>query len=105
MWSLGCIFHELVEKKPMFASDSEIDAIFKIFQFHGTPNQDTFPGLVDYKYFKTNFPRFKPTDPTTVFKNFKGDALDLLLQMITLNPAERISVKEALLHPYFDSLT
>jgi cyclin-dependent kinase 2 len=26
-----------MEKKPMFCGDSEIDQIFKIFQFHGTP--------------------------------------------------------------------
>lgn len=30
-WSVGCIFHELVEKKTLFMGDSEIDQIFKIF--------------------------------------------------------------------------
>ena len=37
IWSVGCIFAELIEKKPLFTGDSEIDQIFKIFQFHGTP--------------------------------------------------------------------
>lgn len=31
MWGLGCIFSEMVEKKPLFMGDSEIDQIFKIF--------------------------------------------------------------------------
>ena len=37
IWAIGCIFAELTEKKPLFCGDSEIDQIFKIFQFHGTP--------------------------------------------------------------------
>ena len=37
IWAVGCIFAELIEKKPLFTGDSEIDQIFKIFQFHGTP--------------------------------------------------------------------
>lgn len=40
IWAVGCIFAELIEKKPMFNGDSEIDQIFKIFQFHGTPTQN-----------------------------------------------------------------
>ncbi|EAR91242.1 cyclin-dependent kinase-like Serine/Threonine kinase family protein (macronuclear) [Tetrahymena thermophila SB210] len=105
MWSIGCVFYELMEKKPLFISDSEIEAIFKIFQFHGTPNSETFQGLEDYPYFKSTFPRFHAQDPFIVFKNLENDARDLLMQMIALNPLDRISVKQALLHPYFDSLT
>lgn len=37
IWAVGCIFAEMIEKKPLFSGDSEIDQIFKIFQFHGTP--------------------------------------------------------------------
>ncbi len=38
IWAVGCIFAELVEKHTLFNGDSEIDQIFKIFQFHGTPS-------------------------------------------------------------------
>ncbi len=30
-WSIGCIFAELAQKKPLFYGDSEIDQIFRIF--------------------------------------------------------------------------
>jgi cyclin-dependent kinase len=33
MWSIGCIFAEMVLKKPLFPGDSEIDEIFKIFKY------------------------------------------------------------------------
>lgn len=38
-------------------------------------------------------------------KNFDSVALDLFMKMVALDPAKRISVKEALKHPYFDDLS
>jgi len=32
MWSIGCIFAELVNRKPLWPGDSEIDEIFRIFR-------------------------------------------------------------------------
>ena len=43
--------------------------------------------------FKTTFPKFKGVDPKTRFKNFDPVALDLLLKLIVLDPAHRISMK------------
>jgi serine/threonine protein kinase len=33
IWSVGCIFAEMVNKAPLFPGDSEIDEIFKIFKY------------------------------------------------------------------------
>lgn len=32
VWSVGCIFAEMVNQKPLFPGDSEIDELFKIFR-------------------------------------------------------------------------
>ena len=40
----------------------------------------------------------------TVFKNFDKVGLDLLNQMICLDPAKRIPMKFAMNHPFFDDL-
>lgn len=32
MWSVGCIFSELVTRRPLFPGDSEIDQLFRIFR-------------------------------------------------------------------------
>ena len=32
IWSIGCIFVELVTKQPLFTGDSEIDQLYRIFR-------------------------------------------------------------------------
>ncbi|BGP70475.1 Cyclin-dependent kinase catalytic subunit [Rhodotorula toruloides] len=32
MWSVGCIFAEMIMRQPLFPGDSEIDEIFRIFR-------------------------------------------------------------------------
>lgn len=32
VWSLGCIFSEMVTRKPLFQGDSEIDQLFRMFR-------------------------------------------------------------------------
>lgn len=103
IWAIGCIFAELHERKPIFVGDSEIDQIFKIFQFHGTPSEKTWPGISSIPDFKPSFPRFKPQNPHEFFKNMKPDAIDLVMKLIALDPTKRITAVEALRHPYFQS--
>jgi len=33
MWSIGVIFAEMVNKRPLFPGDSEIDELFRIFRY------------------------------------------------------------------------
>ena len=35
VWSLGCIFAEMLTKHPLFPGDSEIDQLFRIFRTLG----------------------------------------------------------------------
>jgi hypothetical protein len=49
-----------VEKKPLFMGDSEIDQIFKIFSFWGTPNNNEWASITQMPEFKSTFPNFKP---------------------------------------------
>lgn len=32
LWSVGCIFAEMLNQRPLFPGDSEIDELFKIFR-------------------------------------------------------------------------
>ena len=39
IWAIGCIFAEMVTKKPLFPGDRELDQLFRIFRILGTPNE------------------------------------------------------------------
>ena len=47
MWSVGCIFAELVTKKALFPGKNEEDQLLKIFKIMGTPAPDEWAGITD----------------------------------------------------------
>jgi len=62
IWSLGCIFAELVSRTALFPGDSEIDELYKIFRVLGTPSDTVWPGVTKLPDYKTSFPSWKPQD-------------------------------------------
>ncbi|KAG8076614.1 hypothetical protein GUJ93_ZPchr0006g44614 [Zizania palustris] len=104
MWSVGCIFAEMVNQKPLFPGDSEIDELFKIFRIMGTPNEETWPGVASLPDYKTAFPKWPPVDLTTVVPTLEPLGLDLLSKMLYLDPIRRINARVALEHDYFKDL-
>jgi serine/threonine protein kinase len=105
IWSTGCIFAEMLQKRPLFMGDSEIDQIFKIFRVLGTPHENQWPDALKLAEMKSTFPKFKgmPLEEHTK-GNIAECELDLLKGLVALDPHKRISAKMALLHPYFDNL-
>lgn len=102
MWSVGCIFAELLLKKPLFRGKSEIDQLHQIIKILGTPTERIWPGYASlpnmkiitlpsqsYNYLRSNFP------------SLSEHGLDLLNRLFTYDPLKRISAEKALLHPWF----
>ncbi|BAT74052.1 hypothetical protein LR48_Vigan464s001600 [Vigna angularis] len=104
IWSVGCIFAEMVNQRPLFPGDSEIDELFKIFRILGTPNEDTWPGVTSLPDFKSAFPKWQPKDLKTVVPNLDPAGLDLLSRMLHLDPSKRITGRSALEHEYFKDI-
>ena len=57
IWSIGCIFYEMVTGFPLFTGTSEIDQLFKIFRLLGTPTDWKSFNL--QPYYSPKFPQFK----------------------------------------------
>jgi cyclin-dependent kinase len=104
LWSTGCIFAEMAQRRPLFMGDSEIDQIFKIFKVLGTPHEQNWPEALKLPDFKATFPKWKGIPIQEHTQNLEEVGMDLLAGMVALDPNKRISARMALLHPYFDSM-
>uniref|UniRef100_H2ZGZ7 cyclin-dependent kinase n=1 Tax=Ciona savignyi TaxID=51511 RepID=H2ZGZ7_CIOSA len=101
IWSIGCIFTEMVHKKTLFAGDSEIDQLFRIFRTLGTPTDTQWPGVSMLPDFKTKFPNWPPQKLEAVLPEINSTGIHLLEQMILYDPNRRITAKAAMIHPFF----
>lgn len=104
IWSIGCMFGEMVNRRPLFHGDSEIDQLFRIFRTLGTPTEDTWPGVSQLPDYKANFPFWKGSQLHTAVKTLDNPGNDLLEKMLIYDPVKRISAKAIMKHPYFNNL-
>jgi len=88
----------MVQRRPLFCGDSEIDQIFKIFRILGTPNEKVWPGVSNLPDFKSTFPKWQPSPLSKHCPNLDSKGLDLLQRMINYDPTQRISAIDALNH-------
>ncbi|XP_073470061.1 cyclin-dependent kinase 2 isoform X2 [Aquarana catesbeiana] len=101
IWSLGCIFAEMITKRALFPGDSEIDQLFRIFRTLGTPDEASWPGVTSMPDYKSTFPKWARQDFSKVVPPLDEDGRDLLAQMLQYDSNKRISAKAALSHPFF----
>jgi len=104
IWAIGCIFAEMVTRKPLFPGDCEIDQLFRIFRLLGTPDEAQWSGVSQLRDYKTTFPKWNPKDLADVFPDLEPAGIDLLETMLAYEPGKRISALEAMKHVYFDDL-
>lgn len=106
MWSVGCIFAELLIRKPLLPGTDPKHQLELIFNLLGTPSQediDSIPNpLSRSKVSRATKRSGKPFE--MLFRNCNPLAIDLLKQMLVFNPDKRITVEQALDHPYLDTL-
>lgn len=103
IWSVGCIFAEMVRRQPLFPGDCEIQQLLHIFTLLGTPNEEMWPGVKRLRDWH-EYPQWKPENLARAVPNLSPTGLDLLSKMLQCDPAKRISAKAAMNHAYFDDL-
>jgi mitogen-activated protein kinase 15 len=103
MWSIGCILGELIGSKPMFPGSSTINQIDRIMTILGRPTAE------DLEAIQSDFAG-QMLDNIPVHAHGNGledmyaaadpEAMDLLKKLLSFNPAKRLTVEQALDHPY-----
>ncbi|EAU92872.2 cmgc/cdk/pitslre protein kinase [Coprinopsis cinerea okayama7 len=102
MWSVGCIFAELLLKEPLFQAKGELELISMIFKLLGPPTKNSWPEYFDLPMAKTiALPSPQPHQFRSKFPYLTTNGLDLLMCLLTYDPERRITAEEALQHPYF----
>jgi len=104
IWSVGCIFAELVLRRPLFTGSSPFAQLIDIFKVMGTPTEETWPGVTTLNNFPSTHESYPPCNLQNILSRLGSDGLDLLGKMLCMNPANRIAAKFALMHPYFEGL-
>ncbi|RHY35192.1 hypothetical protein DYB32_000323 [Aphanomyces invadans] len=103
--AVGCILAEMIQREPLFPGNDYIHQLKLIIKFMGTPKVDEVEFVKNAKAqrFLTKLPIYKPSKFEDVFPAANEQAIDLLRQMLVFNPAKRISVLDALHHPYLEA--
>ena len=85
----------------MFPGDSEVDELFRIFRVLGTPNEDVWPGVTALQDWNEDFPKWPALQVAKFVPTLSEAGIELMQQLLILDPKRRLSAVECLNHRYF----
>lgn len=105
VWSVGCILAEMLSGKPLFPGRDYHHQLTLILDVLGTPTLDEFYAITTRRsrdYIRA-LPFRKKKPFTQLFPNANPNAIDFLTKTLTFDPKKRITVEQALAHPYLEA--
>ncbi|KAK2990425.1 hypothetical protein RJ640_011173 [Escallonia rubra] len=106
VWSVGCIFAEILGRKPIFPGTECLNQLKLIINVLGSQHESDLAFIVNpraRRFIKT-LPYCRGSHFSSLYPHADPIALDLLQKMLVFDPSKRITVTEALHHPYMSGL-
>uniref|UniRef100_A0A0N5AFT0 Serine/threonine kinase NLK n=1 Tax=Syphacia muris TaxID=451379 RepID=A0A0N5AFT0_9BILA len=105
VWSVGCIFAELLGRRILFQAQGPIEQLNIIIDLLGTPLPEEMKGACEgarnhvlrSAYRQPNIMRLY-----SLSHHASHEAIHLLTQLLVFDPEQRITVENALAHPYLE---
>ena len=109
IWSLGCMFGELIKGQGVMRGEKELDQMIKIVKFIGPPSKEDIEAVKDYpntKMLKQRLTRDLKAGERGIEKfrsaySLSEETVNLLSSMLEFNAKKRISARDCMRHPYF----
>eukprot|EP00946_MAST-07B_sp_MAST-7B-sp1_P003474 g3474.t1 len=117
LWSVGCILAEVLGRGVMFRGASYIHQLQLIVQQCGTPSREVLTAMMadlpdqERAQYQAAINQCGFCDPAPAqirtrllsrFPNAEPEAVDLLNRLLAFDPSKRITVDEALAHPWLN---
>lgn len=106
IWSVGCILGEIMTRQPLFPGKDYVHQLRLITELIGSPDDSSLGFLRsdNARRYVRQLPQYPRQQLSARFPNMFPGAVDLLEKMLVFDPNKRISVEEALCHPYLAPL-
>ncbi|CAM9348073.1 unnamed protein product [Choristocarpus tenellus] len=106
IWSVGCIFAELIGRRPLFPGGDFVHQLALIFDVVGAPLPDEVSHIrgSQARKFLAKLNSKPGRDMAEVLPTATREAVSLLQKMLCFDPQKRLRPEEGLLHKYFESI-
>jgi len=102
VWSVGCVLAELLLGRPLFPGTDYVNQIDCIANLIGTPSYEHLMAIPneDARRYVQSLGYKAPMPWSQILPGVEADAIDLLSRTLTWDASSRITVDEALVHPF-----
>lgn len=103
MWAVGCIVAELYATRPLFPGNSTLDQMERVVAYTGPPSASDIASMHS-EFAETMIANLTYSHPRITLKqkipNADDSTIDFISKLLVFNPEHRMSVTEALEHPF-----
>lgn len=105
IWSVGCIFAEMVNGRALFPGNTDQDQLQRIYKLLGTPSEQSWPSITELPDWKPSVEQHEPQPWQSMVPNLDPPGLELLSKMLQYSPDHRVTGRAGMEHEYFRGLS